>query len=375
MHSIFSGVVKDLFHFWFELKGPFSLKSQIDAINKRLKQITPPQFIQSAPRTIGEWKNWRSHELMSFILYYAFIVFYEIMEIEYLNHLKCLIIPLEILSMRVIKKSDLIIAEKLLIKFVSEIKNLYSESLLKSGTHELVNLCDMSLKFGPLNISSLYQYEELNRKINSFIKGFDLVGEEFIKIFTLSQNLTRISQFYKDDDEFKSFIDKYCKIKSSNRKVISYSGVRYTQSPEICKDKNIIEIIKEYNILEIIDNTIFVRYRLIYNNNIFTSYIEKYIKNRFGNYCILDKMSNKYGLILKFISINERVYVLCKKLVFLHNPFYVIDYQDLKSKLFIASLSNQIFVTEIQYLSQIFFHNYKNNIFFLSLLNTNHLFK
>ena len=139
MHSICYGVVKEHFLYWFEVRGNFTLKDQMALINKRLLQIQPPSFIHRAPRPLSEWKNSRAQEFLYFILFYAFELFYGTMKIEYLNHLKLLIIPLEILSSRVIKKCQLLEGEKLLTKFVSKSSDLYSEMILKSSFHELLH--------------------------------------------------------------------------------------------------------------------------------------------------------------------------------------------------------------------------------------------
>lgn len=247
MHSTYHGVIKELCLYWFELEGEFSLKSRFNEIDKRLIQIKPPNFIQTAPRSVSDYNIWRAHEYMNFILYYAFIVFYEIMNMKYYNHLKCLIISLEILSMKCIKRNDLDKVEKLLIKFLEDAPKLYSENILKSGFHELVHFADLTRQFGPLNLTSMFQYEEINRKITSFINSYDLIGEEFIKIFSLAQNLNNLSIIFKNDDKYKQYIYKYCLIKTSNRKLPSFSGVRFSQEPVEIENNN--ELDEEENSL------------------------------------------------------------------------------------------------------------------------------
>ena len=43
MHSIFYGVVKSLFRYWFDESGNQSLKHSIDIIDKKLVSIRPPR--------------------------------------------------------------------------------------------------------------------------------------------------------------------------------------------------------------------------------------------------------------------------------------------------------------------------------------------
>ena len=97
--------------------------------------------------------------------------------------------------------------EELLFSFVSKFKHLYSEQIL-SGFHELLHLTDLTLQFGPLNSLCLFQFEELNRKISRFIKGTDLIVEEFIKIFTIAQYLTKLAPLIKNaDNKINNFIN------------------------------------------------------------------------------------------------------------------------------------------------------------------------
>jgi hypothetical protein len=43
MHSLFYGVIKGLFRYWFDEQGQQSLKSNLDALNDRLLKIKPPR--------------------------------------------------------------------------------------------------------------------------------------------------------------------------------------------------------------------------------------------------------------------------------------------------------------------------------------------
>ena len=97
MHSISNGVIETLFTYWFQHSShySYSLKERLDIIDQRLMKIRPPSYVSTAPRTIKNWKIWRSHENLNFILLYSLIVFYEIMDIEQYNNLILLVIILE----------------------------------------------------------------------------------------------------------------------------------------------------------------------------------------------------------------------------------------------------------------------------------------
>lgn len=76
MHSVYLGIVKKLFVYWFEHKSkPYSLVPFIPEINSRLSKIRPASFITQASRTIDTFNNWRDHEFMNFALYFAVTTF------------------------------------------------------------------------------------------------------------------------------------------------------------------------------------------------------------------------------------------------------------------------------------------------------------
>lgn len=296
MHSVYYGVVKTLFHYWFKLNGEQSLKSKINEIDERLLSITPPKSLKSDPRSITCFKNWRAHEFQNFILYYSLFVFYEIMDDKYYNHLKLLVISLVTLSMRIIKKDNLVHVENVLFKFVSNLKILYSEQILTSSFHELLHMSDLTKHFGPLNVTCLFQYEEVNRKISSFIKGKDLIGEEFIKIFTVAQYLTKMSNYiYKKDDNIRSYFEKHLIIKTSNRIETNFS-IKYTDKFIKIQDQSIRNAIYEFNNTHV--KTIFITKKVKFKNIKINT---KSRSKRFFNSCVMDKSTSSIGLIQNIV--------------------------------------------------------------------------
>ena len=141
MHSILEGVVKSLFYRWFGQENyslDCSLRCYLEKIDTRIISIRPPKFISTTPRSIYSWKTWRAHEYLSFILYYALPIFIDIMDEKQFNHLTKLVIFIEIILSREIKKMDLEFAETIIIAFV---KDLVQFILLDLCYQEFTNYC------------------------------------------------------------------------------------------------------------------------------------------------------------------------------------------------------------------------------------------
>lgn len=192
MHTVFLGLVKDLFTYWFEhpLSSKYSLRNHLDELNDRLFKCKPPQYVQQAPRKLNDFNNWRAHEFMNFIIYFAIPIFYKIMDEEYFKHLLFLIIPIEYLLSKNINVVNLPSIHKSLCLFVKNLEELYDIHILKSAAHELLHLTMCTKLLGPLNQNNCFPFEELNRKVNRYRKGDDLIGDEFLKLLNASKNFS-----------------------------------------------------------------------------------------------------------------------------------------------------------------------------------------
>jgi hypothetical protein len=168
MHSILLGVVKQLFGYWFSKPSSenYSLINKTAELEERMSRIRPPQFIQQAPRRLLDYKLWRAHEFLNFLLYFSIPTFYEIMDQEYFDHFLLLMISLEILLAKSIKKNQLDSVQSALSFFVSKLKLLYDEHIQSSSMHELLHLVQCTKEIGPLNECACFVFEEHNRNVS-----------------------------------------------------------------------------------------------------------------------------------------------------------------------------------------------------------------
>ena len=241
------------------------------------------------------------------------------MDFNFFENLKKLVISLHFLLSRNIEKQKLDLVEKKIFEFVEEIEKLYSPLIMKSGVHELLHLVDCTKKIGPLNISSCFTYEELNRKTLKLVKGRDMIGEEFQKIFYCNQLLNLFLESTKlKNPRVTEFIRRHYSLNSANRKAKHYNQViKYDEKKKGLKSSN--EIISKLKAeLNFSDFEIIFLNQIIYKN---VSYKIQGNESKFQNSCIITSDLN-FGLIKHiFISKNE-AYCICNKIVKLHNPFF-----------------------------------------------------
>ncbi|CAF1050849.1 unnamed protein product [Brachionus calyciflorus] len=117
-----------------------------------------------------------------------------------------------------IEVKNLSIVDEFLNTFVGQLAGLYDPHIMKSGVHELLHLVDSILESGPLNSLSCYPFEELNRKLGLMVNGKDLIGDEFIKLWSVSQCLGIFIEDKNEDNKYLSFMKENFALKSSNLK-------------------------------------------------------------------------------------------------------------------------------------------------------------
>ena len=373
MHSILEGVIKRFFKAWFEDKfdekfpGKY-LKDHLHEINSRLMKIKPPSFVPCAPREISSWHLWRAHEFLVFLLYYCLPVLNQLMEETYYSHLIKLVVSLEALLAENILTSDLNDINNILIDFVKDSETLYGPDIMLSGLHELLHLVQCTRDFGPLNVANSFQFEENNRGIISFIHGQDLVGDEFLKVFSIAQALKIYVETYVTNPIVKEFLRKYVDIKSSNDKsrlnIVSFKLSKLF-SPKNTKYKSLI------NDSKLLFKNIKFTNRILINGVIYT---DRKNKSRFCDYCI-QANNGEFGFIWKILVTNEnKVYFLLKKIVKLLDCFYYPKYEKYKSKTFLCCISHDYFIATIDSVKKVSFIKINEELNFISTFDMRHLF-
>lgn len=372
MHSILEGVTKNFFKYWFSteyrVSERFSLRKFIFEIDRKLINIRPPSFVPCAPRSLETWKQWRAHEFLAFILYYALPALNDFMATEYYNNYVKFVIFVEILLSKEVQINDLKQAQYIVIEFIEELSMLYPKNIMLSGVHELLHFVECTLDFGPMNSTNLFTYEELNRKITRTIKGKDLIGEEFIKLFSTAQSLSKIEP---SSEKLKQFLMKNPILRTSNRKNQgrSLEIVKLLSAKILCCDEKYLELYNNFTNDRV--SQIYCVKRLQYKSHIFTSYNHK---AKFCDSCFMSS-DGSYGLIEEFLCNDDlNVYVLARRIVTVSNPFYSKKYPIIKSNLFISHVTDELILKKIDDIQKVAFIFISEVECYVSKFSTSHLF-
>jgi len=378
MHSIFLGVMKTLFKYWFSstLDRPYCLKSSIDLINKKLLECRPPNSVAQTPRLVQDYGNWRAHEFLNFLLFFSLPVFKETMTSKYFNHFLLLIISLEKLLSKKIKRIELNLINSMLIKFVVEADILYDKDICTSGFHELTHLVSCTFELGPMNDVCCFAFEELNRKITRSIKGHDLVGAEFLKLWSVSLIFSLKINSYTEENQFVTFMRDYFSIKSSNLKMNNNGKVFLRLGKVINLDMNTINKPLRINIHKLVGEEEVYFYDRIHMNKIL--YTRGNNESKFNNSVV--RLDEKIGIIEFICKSKDSIFLIARNTRKKSSNFFNDFFKETPSFFSEFYIMNSFFFiqhTEIHQLKKLFlFYHEKSDqsLCLISNLSTNHLF-
>lgn len=301
-------------------------------------------------------------------MYYAIIVLNGSMDPDYFTHLIGLVLAVEILYSRSIESSCLDTVQLILQEFVKKSAELYDDLFLKSGTHELLHLCESTRDFGPPNNFSCFQFEEINRKFIRGIKGKNLVGDELIKNFSISKSLSKFSSLKSNyQNSLLIFTSKYSGIKSTNNKEKSTNKIKITDKIKACSDLEVQHAIENY-----LEKRVYILNTINHvkiGNTLYTTTINN---TRFNNSCVLSKGTNLIGLI-RSIVLYENFFSIANALLIYIRRIFIQIIKTLKVKCFLHQKHKNILLLKYT-MFQNFFHEQKDNLIFISTLNASHLF-
>jgi hypothetical protein len=383
MHSLIGGVVKPLFHFWFSPKyseRAFSIHEHRQTINKRVKQIKLPSFVPTAPRSLYGYKEWRAHEYLAFILFYAQPVLREILPLDHYENLAKLVLFLEVILAPTILKDDLEIADLLITEFVSELSSLYQPSIMQSGVHELLHLCQCTLDFGHLHQTSCFQFEEINRKILNSVRGQnlpddelpneDLIGDDFIKLFFTAQCLCTFNKL-PHDTQLSDYIRKHCNFGTSNRTSSLVSQSVYSTMgsiPTVSSDVSYLKAFEKETKQQVLSLELYDK--LLVDNIVYTTNTNP-AKN--CDYCFVNN-EGKIGLIFHFFKFQESFFAIYKRLHHVKSLEYEKKGKKLCSKISRCYIYNQeIFIECITNIRKVVLIKFEDAMY-VSLFRTSHIF-
>uniref|UniRef100_A0A2R5L958 Putative conserved plasma membrane protein n=1 Tax=Ornithodoros turicata TaxID=34597 RepID=A0A2R5L958_9ACAR len=185
MHTVLLGVVRMFLLIWLDSKHRkkvWYLGRCKQAIDMRLMQIKPPDFVTRTPRSIAERMYWKANEYRSWLLYYSLPVLSGILPQEHFSHYMLLVAAIYLLLQDSVSQKDLNSAELFLKKFVSRVGDLYGREFYTFNMHQLPHATLSVLRWGPLWSTSAFSFEGRNAELLRMVHGTQNIAKQLASL-------------------------------------------------------------------------------------------------------------------------------------------------------------------------------------------------
>lgn len=199
LHLLEEGVMKRLLRIWAKgttiYKKKWS-KPQIASFDINIltwnKEL--PSDINRKVRVMQFVKFWKATEFRTILLYYGLIAFKDLLGAQEYIHFLHLCLAIRIYSCRtyVAKPGFMRVAKALLSSYCTNFINIYGGNAVVSNIHNIIHISDDVERFGSLNDTSTYPFENFLRDIKLRVKPSN----------TPMQQITRrLAELFLDIDE------------------------------------------------------------------------------------------------------------------------------------------------------------------------------
>ena len=335
MHGVLLGVTKQLLNLWLsssKYKKPWFIGNKVKAIDKRLKAMKPPDFIQRLPRQLETSRAYfKASELQAWLLYYSVPCLIDILPEKYLHHFACLVEGVYILLGDNITPESLVLARDLLFRFYKDHQILYGDSNCSLNVHNVgAHLATYVQSWGPLWAWSCFPFEDLNGTLLESVHGTGNQCRQLIWML-YAQNSLRANCHLIPDKTIQQFVERMLSgerrlqnVKSAANCQIAGALRRWTTNDAIYKQACVLLNSSR------IDIPIFqVAKRVIVNGHIIYSRMYEKMKKHCGYAVLVEQNGGNFMAYVQYFlceSNSKSVFAVIKRIILdLANPFLVSD--------------------------------------------------
>ncbi|XP_078365460.1 uncharacterized protein LOC144649753 [Oculina patagonica] len=210
MHCVLQGVTKTLLRLWFSPVNKdfdFFIGDKVDEVDEALLKIRPNDHINRLPRKLSSnFQHLKASELRAWLLYYCLPCLQGILPDPYLRHLSLLVSGIHILLSDAITSDQLETADKYLLCFYAQFKDIYGEGSCGLNFHNLSHLVKYVRAWGPLWAWSCFGFENMNGEVLKLVHGTGIVAKEVIWNVCIQRRMSSLAS--SDDLNSSGFNEK-----------------------------------------------------------------------------------------------------------------------------------------------------------------------
>jgi len=251
---------------------------------------------------------WKASEFRNFLLYYSLPIFKEFLPHRYLQHWLLLVVSSYTLLKDSISENELQSCDIMLKVFVRDVGHLYGLQCYTFNVHNLLHLCLLVKRAGPLWATSAFPFEDFNGFIGALVHGTKHLSRELITNINISLSVTILGNIVNGMQDHRVSAD-----------------LPELKNPCSCDlfDQRELSVLSDNNFDT--DCKFFLRAKVM--TSMFTSRLYDFNKTRCNSVVLYEEPTNKqnkYGEIITFIqSDTGSVYCLLKDFKVIHlNLFF-----------------------------------------------------
>ena len=166
MHNLFLGTAKKMFSFWTENKIIDS--KELQEIEQRIESMDVPSDIGRLPKrivsnagsyTAEQWKNWT--------IIYSLYCLKGILPDDHFTCWQSFVLGCRYVCRPALTKTDLVIADRLFLKFCTEVEKLCGKEAITPNMHLHCHLKEVILDHGPVHSFWCFSFERYNGILGS----------------------------------------------------------------------------------------------------------------------------------------------------------------------------------------------------------------
>lgn len=335
MHGVLLGVTKQLLNLWLsgsKHKKPWFIGSKTKLIDKRLKDMKPPDFIQRLPRQLETSRAYfKASELQAWLLYYSIPCLIDILPEKYLQHFACLVEGVYILLGDNITPDLLALARDVLFNFYKNHQVLYGDSNCSLNVHNVgVHLATYVQAWGPLWAWSCFPFEDLNGALLESVHGTGNQCRQLIWML-YAQNALRSKCHLISDKNVQFFVEQMLSGERSLRNVKSAKNCqvagalkKWAVNNEVYEQASLLLNSSNPNIPVFLEAK-----RVIVNGHVIFSRIYERMKKHCGFAVLIEHSDGNYMAFVEYFlfeSNSKIVFAVVKRIILdYENPFLVCE--------------------------------------------------
>lgn len=210
MHCALLGVTKMLMTLWFNKSHATecqSISKQEEVVDRQLLNITPPNCISRAPRSITkDFAHWKASEFRSFLSFYGIPCLWNILPDECFQHFILFVEAIWLLDQSSISPQCLQKSGYLLHHFCLRIEALYGCRYETFNVHSLLHLQDCVNNVGPLWACSCFWFEDYNGDLRKLFHGAQKVELQIAFSVCIQQKIPELIPLLPCGSSSKEFL-------------------------------------------------------------------------------------------------------------------------------------------------------------------------